>query len=190
MDGLDIRPGELIVDLGAGSGALSLALLTVGAEVIAVEADDSWVDELCARRQSLPFDQRQRFEIAHGGIEQFIFPSTPFRVVANPPFGMSTAVLRLLLDDVANGPTRADLILQREVAEKRVAAIPDTLLSASWAPWWTFEIVTQIKRTAFRPVPRVDAAALRIERRIPPVLPEWLAPNFSSLLRERWHRGP
>jgi 16S rRNA A1518/A1519 N6-dimethyltransferase RsmA/KsgA/DIM1 with predicted DNA glycosylase/AP lyase activity len=63
-----------------------------------------------------------------------------------------------------------DLIMQHEVARKR-AGNPRNLLSASWSPWYRFRLGRRIPRTAFRPVPAVDAAVLVVERRGEPLLP-------------------
>jgi 23S rRNA (adenine-N6)-dimethyltransferase len=116
-------------------------------------------------------------------------PRGAYRVVANPPFNLTTTLLGRLLDDPGRGPTRADLLLQREVARKHAAAPPATLRTAAWAPWWRFTLGEQVPREAFRPVPKVDAAWLTIERRDPPILPEHLAPGFTDTLRSGWQRA-
>jgi 23S rRNA (adenine-N6)-dimethyltransferase len=116
-------------------------------------------------------------------------PREPFRVVANPPFAITTQLLARLLDDPVQGPHRCDLILQADVVRKRAQSPPNTLRSAAWAPWWTFEAGPVIPRSAFRPIPGVDAAMLTIRRRKNPVLPTWLAPRFVETLRHGWgHR--
>ena len=110
----------------------------------------------------------------------------PYRVVANPPFGLTTALFEKLFDTPAEGPRRADVLIQLDVARKRSVVPPASLRSAAWAPWWTFELGPTVPRTAFRPVPRVDAAVLTARRRDPAVLPEWLSPRLRELLRPGW----
>jgi 23S rRNA (adenine-N6)-dimethyltransferase len=97
-------------------------------------------------------------------------PREPFRVVANIPFAATTDLLRGLLADPRTPLTRADLVLQWEVARKR-AGRPRTALSASWSPWWRFRLGRRIPRAAFRPRPAVDAGILIAERRREPLLP-------------------
>ncbi|MEZ5258246.1 MAG: rRNA adenine N(6)-methyltransferase family protein [Ilumatobacteraceae bacterium] len=189
LDRIQICPGDLVVDLGAGAGALTIALLERGARIVAVEIDESAIADLRRRCARLPDDAKHQLRIVHSPIERFRFPREPYRVVANPPFGHSTAVLRRLLDDPTKGPYRADLVLQREVVRKRAASPPTSLASAAWAPWWTFEHGMVIDRRAFAPPPSVDAAVLHIERRELPVLPVWLAPGFAEVLRARWESG-
>ena len=181
---VDVRPDDLVVDLGAGGGALTLPLADAGARVVAVEIDPVWVARLRDRVQRAGVADRVR--VVHGDLHTFRTPGEAWRVVANPPFGRTTAVLRLLLDDPVRGPDRADLVVQLEVARKRARQPPTTLRSAAWAPWWTFEMGTRIDRAAFRPVPGVDAALLTIRRREPPVLPAWLAPGLADALRPVW----
>ncbi len=190
VDSLDLADGELVVDLGAGSGALTDALLDRGATVLAVEIDPRWVAFLHRRRRQMPAGERRRLQIVDEPIEHVALPREPYRVVANPPFGATTTVLKRLLDDPRTGPWRADLIVQREVARKRAAPVPDTLLGAGWSPWWTMRMGMPIDRRSFDPPPRVDAAVLIIEPRTPPALPLWLAPDFAELIRRRWERGP
>lgn len=113
-------------------------------------------------------------------------PSETYRVVSNPPFGLTTALFSSLFDNPAEGPSRADLVIQLEVARKRAAVPPTTLRTAAWAPWWTFQLGPVVPRSAFRPVPRVDAALLTARRRDDAVLPEWLAPLLRELLRPGW----
>lgn len=190
VDSLDLTVGELVVDVGAGRGAITRALLDRDVEVVAVEIDPRHLAALHDLRRRLRATDRARLHIVDAPLEHVTLPRIPYRVVANPPFNATTTLLRRLLDDPTIGPTRADLILQREVAIKRSAPVPDTLLSASWAPWWTTRLGMRIDRHAFDPVPRVDAAVLVAELREQPILPSWLAPDFAAVLRRRWEDGP
>jgi 23S rRNA (adenine-N6)-dimethyltransferase len=63
---------------------------------------------------------------------------------------------------------------------------PSTLLSTTWAPWWSFDIVRRIPAASFRPVPSVDAAVLCVTRRDPPLLPTRMARPFASFVRRQW----
>ena len=182
---VEVQPDQLIVEVGAGSGALTVPLARAGARVLAVEPDPAWVRRLRNRlTQSRVGD---RVEIVGGDFRSITFPTEPFRVVSNPPFGQTTALLQALLDNPTRGPWRADVLVQSDVARKRVATPPTSLRSAAWAPWWIFQLGPQMPRTAFRPIPTVDATLLMVHRREPAILPEWLAPNFRGLLRPGWN---
>ena len=155
-----------------------------GARVVAVERDRDLADAL--RRELARRDLADRVVVRRADLGGVAWPDGPYRVVASPPFGLTTMLLARLLDDPGRGPVRADLLLQREVARKRAARPPDSLRSAAWAPWWSFALGERVGRGAFRPVPAVDAAWLTARRRDPPVLPSRLAPGFAETLRPVW----
>ncbi len=179
-----------MLDIGAGRGALTRPLARAGAEVWAVEPDPVWAARLAdALADDRTIDARA-VRIIRADARRISLPDRPYRVVANLPFGLTTDLLRLLLDDPAAGPDRLDLLVQREVARKHAANPPRHLRTAAWAPWWTFELGWTVPRHAFRPVPAVDAAVLTIRRRAEPVLPERLAPDFADILRPHWDPGP
>lgn len=131
-----------------------------------------------------------QIEILRQDFREVEWPSETYRVVSNPPFGLTTPLFASLFDNPAEGPLRADLLIQFEVARKRAAVPPTSLRSAAWAPWWAFQLGPVVPRSAFRPVPRVDTALLTARRRNPAVLPEWLAPQLRELLRPGWSPPP
>jgi 23S rRNA (adenine-N6)-dimethyltransferase len=180
-------PGELVVEIGAGRGACTQALARLGVDVVAIERDPQWAAAL-------------RREMRHAGLtgvrvvegDALALPlhrltgGRPYRVLGSLPFGVTTALLRHLFDDVGRAPWRADLIVQWEVARKRATVPPTTMVSTIWAPWWTFELVRRIPARSFRPVPAVDAGVLRVTRRTPALLPERLAGGFAEFVRREW----
>lgn len=85
-----------------------------------------------------------------------------------------------LLDDPTLPLSRADLIVQDEVATKRATVPPSTLLSTVWAPWWDDQPGRRVPGRAFRPVPRVDAAVLIVRRREYALLPTAMAGPYAS----------
>jgi 23S rRNA (adenine-N6)-dimethyltransferase len=180
----DVEPGELVVDLGAGTGALTLAAAAAGARVLAVELDPVWSQQLRHRVHEAGLDDRVR--VLHRDLRDVVWPSGRWRVLASPPFNLTTTLLHRLLDDPGRGPATADLVLQWEVARKFAAHPPTTLLSSSWAPWWQTTLVQRIPRTSFRPIPQVDGGWLRITRRSPDILPPDLAPAWEAFLRQTW----
>ena len=182
-----VGPGDLVVDIGAGTGALTRPLLASGAEVWAIEPDPVWGPRLGATLRGEGFGDRLRLLTMR--VEDVRLPRAPYRVVANIPFGATTAILTKLLDDPTRGPDRADLVVQHEVARRHSATPPDALRTAAWSPWWEFHLGPTIPSAAFRPRPSVDAAVLTIVRRDPPLLPPSLAPGFADVLRPAWSRA-
>ena len=166
-----------MVEVGAGSGVLTAALARRARSVLAVELDPVWADRLRRR-----FAGSRRVRVVEGDALELELPERPFRVVSNVPFSISTSLLRRLLDDPGSPLERADLVLQWEVARKR-AGSQRTLASATWAPWWRFQLGRRLPREAFRPMPAVDGGVLVVERRPQPPLPAEAAPAYAVFVR-------
>ena len=160
VDGSGAGDGDLVVDIGAGNGLISAALVRRGAQVLAVERDPSLAERLRAKFATWP-----AVTVVEANVLETPWPAEPFRVVANIPFGITTKILRHLLD--ADALARADMIVQAEVARKRGTGGRGTLLNACWEPWFEFGTGARIPAAAFRPRPRVDAAILIVTRREP-----------------------
>jgi 23S rRNA (adenine-N6)-dimethyltransferase len=155
--------GDLAVDIGAGNGLITAALVRRGARVLAIERDPSLAERLRAKFATWP-----AVTVVEGDVLETPLSAEPFRVVANIPFGITTKILRHLLD--SDALARADVIVQAEVARKRGTGGRGTLLNACWEPWFEFGTGARIAASAFRPRPRVDAAVLIVTRRSPPLV--------------------
>jgi len=167
-----------VLDLGAGAGALTRALVDAGARVRAVELDPAALRELEAR-----FGRDPRVEVVDGDATTVPLPAEPFAVVANLPFAAGTAILRRLLGDPSVPLTHLDAIVEWGLAAKRTAVWPSTLLGCSWGAWYELSIVRRVPRACFAPPPSVDAAVLRASRRPEPLVPAEEARAYEALLR-------
>jgi len=176
--GLDLRPHELIVEIGAGDGRLTEPLVRRAGRVIAIELDPALAAALATR-----------FDVVSGDALSVALPAEPFRVVGNIPFHRTTAILRRLLDDLEVPLRRADLIVQWEVGYKRTAVVPSTQLTAEWGPWWELALVRRFDAGAFEPRPDVDAALLRIVRRERGLVPAGLAREYRRFVRQAFAHG-
>ena len=150
-----IGPGDLVLDIGAGDGALTGPLLDAGARVVAFELDPHRAATL-RRRFAGP-----HLTVVQADVADLRLPRRPFRAVANPPFGLTTAILRRLLHP-ASRLERADLILP-EWAANRWAAGRGAGGAASRA---TFRLRTgdRVPAAAFRPHPPAAARVLVASR--------------------------
>jgi 23S rRNA (adenine-N6)-dimethyltransferase len=181
----DFRPGELVLEIGAGRGALTHALAELPLDVVAVELDPVWAARLHAELADHP-----RVRVVCADFFAFTLPQRPFRVIGSLPFGRTTDVCRRLFDDPRLPLARADLVVQWEVAKKRASSPPGTLLGATWAPWWEFRLGGFLPADEFRPVPRTDAGVLVATRRPAALLPPAMAGAYAGFVRERWPFTP
>jgi SAM-dependent methyltransferase len=120
---------DLVLEIGAGSGRLTAELARVAGYVLAVEIDAHWAQKLSER-----FKRDPRVAVVPADALEVGLPAEPFRVVANLPFGRTTALLHHLLDDPNVPLRRADLVVEWGSALKRAAVWPSSLLGVTWAP--------------------------------------------------------
>jgi 23S rRNA (adenine-N6)-dimethyltransferase len=161
-----IVPGDLVVEIGAGTGVLTRPLARTGAHVVALESDPALAAQL--RRG---FSSADTVHVVEADVLRWNWPRDAFSVVANLPFANSGAILRHLLRDPSGALQRAQLILQWEFAAKHTAVWPATLRSTYWRAWFDVSVCGRLARTAFSPTPSVDAAVLRVTRRSRPLVP-------------------
>jgi len=156
-----LKPGETVVELGAGLGHFTRALAATGARVVAVERDRELVPIL---RAELP-----HIEVAEADAKSFDFRSVArggsVTVCGNLPYHLTSPILFHLLDQRA-ALRRAVLLVQREVAE-RIVAPPGGrdygLLSVLLQHVAEVSIGLEVARHAFTPPPEVESSALVLD---------------------------
>lgn len=151
-----VRPGELVLDIGAGQGALTAELVGRGAPVIAVELHPARARQLRGRFAGLPVT------VVHADAASMRLPRRPFRVVASPPYAISSPLLRLLLAPSSH-LTAADLVLQRAVVRRYASGRAAGM--GRFRRRWRMSAGRSLPRRAFRPPPQVDSAVLVVRRR-------------------------
>ena len=173
-----IAAGTLVLDLGAGSGVLTRALVDAGARARAVELDVAALRQLEGR-----FGSDSRVEVVRGDATTVPLPDEPFAVVANLPFAAGTAILRRLLGDPVVHLLQLDAIVEWGLAVKRTAVWPSTLLGCIWGVRYELRLVRRVPRACFAPPPSVDAAVLRATLRPEPLVALDEAGAYEALLQ-------
>jgi 23S rRNA (adenine-N6)-dimethyltransferase len=150
-----VGAGDLVLDVGAGLGALTLPLLEVGARVIAVETHPDRAAHLRSRFGS-------ELVVVTADARDLRLPRRPFHVVANPPFGIAGSLLERLVHP-GSRLVQARVILQLQVARRWSG--PGAPAARRWRRTFHAELGRPIPRSAFRPPPRVDSRVLLVRRR-------------------------
>ncbi|MEU9649907.1 23S rRNA (adenine(2058)-N(6))-methyltransferase Erm(O) [Streptomyces sp. NPDC048110] len=154
----------LVLEVGAGKGALTEPLARRSRELHAYEIDPRLVPGLRAR-----FARSPHVRVVPGDFLAARPPRTPFSVAGNVPFSRTADIVDWCLR--APALTDATLITQLEYARKRTGDYGRwTLLTVLTWPHHAWRLVGRVDRLRFRPAPRVDAGILRIERRPAPLL--------------------
>lgn len=169
-----------ILEIGPGNGALSVPLARLGRPLTVVEIDPRLARRV---RRRLP----RQVRVVTADVLNHRLPESPHVVVGNLPFHQTTAMLRHLLH--APSWTDAVLITQWEVARRRAGVGGATMMTAQWAPWFTFTLHGRVPARAFSPRPGVDGGLLVLHRREQPLLPLRQRRRFQALVH-RVYTGP
>jgi 16S rRNA (adenine1518-N6/adenine1519-N6)-dimethyltransferase len=173
-----VGPGDDVVEIGAGLGSLTRALVEVGAAVTAVEVDRGLVPVLRADVEPLGV------RVVEGDARTLdwgaLLGPEPGRwvLVANLPYNVATPLVADLLDGVAQ-VGRMLVMVQREVGERLAARPGDEgygAVSVKVAYWAEAEVVGRVPPTVFLPRPKVDSALVAIRRRAQPAVGPEVAP--------------
>lgn len=158
----DLTPADTVLEIGPGLGTLTGLLAKEAGRVVAVELDDRLAAVLAERLSGQDNVEIRPGNILH--ISDFASLVGPaYKVVANLPYYITSAVLRHLLER-QDPPRLLVVTIQREVAERIIAAPPDmNLLAVSVQFYGRPRLVARIPAGAFYPPPKVDSAVVRID---------------------------
>lgn len=177
-----VQAGDVVLEIGPGYGTLTGRLLARGADVIALEFDESLIAGLSAAFANPPHG---RFSVEHGDIRTYDLSALPlgYKVVANIPYYLTSNLIQLL-SETSNPPVMAVLLVQKEVAE-RVAAEPGSMsiLSVTAQFYWEVSLGREVPAALFAPPPKVDSQILIMRKRVRPLFPDADTNDFFRMVK-------
>src|SRR3989344_4154177 len=128
-----LTTNDTVLEIGPGLGNLTKALLATGACVIAVEKDDRLINRLTEKFAAAI--KNKQLELIHADLLDldltYKLQATTYKLIANIPYYLTGQIIRQFLT-ATNQPQSMTLMLQKEVAERIVAADgKESLLSIS-----------------------------------------------------------
>ncbi|HEY2474699.1 MAG TPA: 16S rRNA (adenine(1518)-N(6)/adenine(1519)-N(6))-dimethyltransferase RsmA [Candidatus Cybelea sp.] len=159
-----------VIEIGAGTGVLTEALLLAGAQLTAIEIDPALVELLRARKDL------SRARIVGGDALTFDYRAwaagQPWRAAGNLPYNIATPLL-LRLIEMEGGPESLTVMIQKDVAE-RFAAEPGTRAygSLSVAVQYAMHVepLFTVAPQSFFPPPKVYSSVVRLVARSEPAV--------------------
>ncbi len=184
----EIRPeaSAPVIEIGPGRGALTEALLERAAKVTAIEVDPVLVHYLQQKfRDAL---ESGRLELVQGDVLKtdlaaLAQDTAPMTIAGNLPYYIASPIVERVFE-LGERWARGVFLVQAEVAA-RLAASPGGrqygYLSVLTQIYARPQILFEVPRTAFRPVPKVDSAVVLLEPR--DAAEEWNLPDKPAFLR-------
>lgn len=169
---IDPKPGEFLVEIGPGTGALTFPLLRAHGELTVIEFDRDLIGPLAiegAKHGRLTIIHRDVLQVDFGKLGQGHDVEGPLRLVGNLPYNISTPILFHVMEH-AEAVKDMHFMLQKEVVD-RMAAAPGSKtygrLSVMLQAVCRVTPLFDVPPGAFTPPPKVDSAVVRLVPRPP-----------------------
>ncbi|CCH58499.1 hypothetical protein TBLA_0A07080 [Henningerozyma blattae CBS 6284] len=166
VDKAQIKPSDIVLEVGPGTGNLTVRILEQARKVIAVEFDPRMAAELTKRVHGTPAEKK--LDIILGDFMKTELPYFDI-CISNTPYQISSPLVFKLINQ-PKPPRVSILMFQREFAMRLLARPGDTLycrLSANVQMWANVTHIMKVGRNNFRPPPQVESSVVRIEIKQP-----------------------
>jgi 16S rRNA (adenine1518-N6/adenine1519-N6)-dimethyltransferase len=181
LDAAEINNRSTVLEVGAGTGAVTRPLAERAGKVIAVEFDKDLIPKLKTNLEGLKNVKIINEDILKIDTSHQLL-ATNFKVVGSIPYQITSPLIHKLLKDTPQ-PKSITIVVQREVAEKIAARPPRaSYLSNFVANFGQAKIIRTVKSSAFHPQPKIESAIVHIVVHPKPRVPD---PKFEAFL----HRG-
>lgn len=164
----EVKSGDLVVEIGPGTGALTRALLATGARVLALEADlraidvlnDTFKEEITSGQLRVTHLDARKLDLKSLDLQDHAF-----KVIANIPYYLTGQLFRSFLAGEVQ-PESLVFLVQKEVGKRATVHLDrdekESLLSLSIKAFGEPKYIKTIGKGHFTPPPKVDSAIVLV----------------------------
>lgn len=155
----NLDKNDNVIEIGPGKGIITESLARVSKSVLAIELDQEHVETITQL-----FEQNKKIKIIHMDFLKFPLPKEAYKIVSSIPYELTSRIFKKVLED-RNAPEEVFFIMQKEAADKYVGVKLPSIKHLLFAPLYDFNIIMDIKKHHFRPIPKVDSVLLHIKKK-------------------------
>lgn len=160
IDSADLKPTDVVLEVGPGIGTLTQQLAERADKVIAIEKDPRMIKILKETLANFSNIKIAQADILKLDPKSYIL--NPYKIVANIPYYITSPVIRKFLES-ENPPSEMILMIQKEVAQRICSKPPNmSLLAVSVQFYAEPRIISYVSKNCFLPAPKVDSAIIKI----------------------------
>ncbi len=164
VDSANLNKDDIVLEIGPGLGILTEKLAKKVKKVVAVELDDKLFKYLSAKikTENIGNVELINADVIKIKVADYGLKTNDYKIVANLPYNITSIFLRNFL--TISPPQSMVLMLQKEVAERIVAAPPEmSILAISVQYYANPKILTLVAKDNFWPQPEIDSAIIKID---------------------------
>ena len=177
----EIKPEDIILEIGPGLGTLTVELAKKAKKIIAVEKDPKMVDILKETLESFSNVEIIQEDILSSALNISMRAISGYKMVANLPYYIVAPVIKKFLEE-KNLPEKMILMVQKEVGQRICAKPPKmSLLTVSVQFYAKADLIFHVSKKSFWPEPKVDSAVIKI-------VPHPFSAKNSRHFRERFFK--
>jgi 16S rRNA (adenine1518-N6/adenine1519-N6)-dimethyltransferase len=180
IESAGVKAGDDVLEIGPGTGLLTDELVTIGANITALEFDHT-----LARQLLFKYASNKNVQVVEGDIRKFDFATLPasFKIVANIPYYLTANLFRKLVDSDQK-PTAASLLVQKEVAERASAEAGKlSFVAVALQVYYSVRAGEIVPAHLFEPPPKVDSQILVLQQRETPQIEDDKIEDFLTLVK-------
>jgi len=172
-----IASSDIVYEIGPGRGIITAELARTACQVIAIEKDPN-----LARQMQSRFQEVENVQIIASDFLQYRILDREYKIFANIPYNITADIVHKILY-TPSVPSEAYLVIQKEAAQKFSGTPIETQFSILAKPLFEIQIIRELRRTDFEPVPHVDSVLLHIKKHPCPLLNKEDISLFRSFIR-------